>query len=191
MNALVDFVYWWWVNEQFCTLWYNDQGITCLCQSAHLTESDIYCFGLVFPAVHTLCLPPLFSLCQTSAVSCTGHFTCFHSNVSPWLWTVHGWQGRSCTPTQHMLSFLKTHHTAAIAVNQECGRKPVALWAFTCRHSIFVMCSFCSNTKYLELSIEANFNLVDVYQQPSACFLFPTCCNALVVVFMQLHRAAV
>ncbi len=46
-----------------------------------------------------------FFLSQTSAVSCTGHFTCFHADISPRLWAVYGWQGTSRTPTQHMLFF--------------------------------------------------------------------------------------
>lgn len=32
-------------------------------------------------------------LSQTSAVSCTGHFTRLHANLSSRLRTVHGWKG--------------------------------------------------------------------------------------------------
>lgn len=39
----------------------------------------------------------LLTTFQTPAVSCTGHFNCFHTHVSARLRTVHGWKSKLCT----------------------------------------------------------------------------------------------
>lgn len=39
----------------------------------------------------------LLTTFQTPAVSCTGHFNCFHTHVSARLRTVYGWKSKLCT----------------------------------------------------------------------------------------------